>query len=383
MPDLLILTVGTGTAGLQSNLTQGLVNTIHKVNPRNFWLIPSTHPDSIAVAEMVLGAFPDQFLPWTASERFKPITDPDQLECARQAVRAVIQRVRRRLQPGERLLVNPTSGTKQMSAGATLAALDEQIGDILFTVGDRQDGVVKTGTERIAAFDPAQYFEERDMHLARRLFESGSFDSAARILEPHGSRRAKDRDICLCRLHWSRLCYGEAARHAARFSEPHRAHLAHLEKDTQTPSAWVLADLLQNAAEFLALADPDAAFHFSYKSLEYALRLELFQATGIQPPYTPDQFTDLRLDLTKNTAPGQPLRIGQRQMAEILRTLGSPLAEAYFKDRALQQGLGIRNKLTHEIRPTKPEEARALLDSVRAFCGHFELPSPPQRPLLP
>ena len=42
MTSLLILTVGTGTAGKRSEVAQGLVNTIRQVPPRKFWLVPST-----------------------------------------------------------------------------------------------------------------------------------------------------------------------------------------------------------------------------------------------------------------------------------------------------------------------------------------------------
>jgi hypothetical protein len=385
MPHLLILTVGTGTAGAAANITQGLINTIHKVNPRNFWLIPSTAADSLAVAALIAETFPGSFAPWTGTDRFKTIEDPDQLESSRQVVREVIRTVRRRLQQGERLLVNPTSGTKQMSAGATLAALDEQIGDIIFTVGNRQDGVVITGTERITAFDPESYFEERDLRLARQLFDVGSWDAAARVLAPHQTSQEKARHICLCRLNWSRLSYGEAARHAARFSEPHRVYLKQLADltEAQIPAAAVLTDLLSHAEEFLALENPDASFQFSYKSLEYALRLELFLASEIRPPYTPNKFQGIRTDLTRNAVPNQPLRIGQRQMADLLKALGSPVADRYFQSQALEKGLSIRNRLTHEIRPTTTEEARNLLAAVRSLCEHFELPTPIERPSLP
>jgi len=50
MPSLLILTVGTGTAGKHSDVAQGLANTIRQVRPRKFWLIPSASEKSTPVA---------------------------------------------------------------------------------------------------------------------------------------------------------------------------------------------------------------------------------------------------------------------------------------------------------------------------------------------
>ena len=155
MTNLLILTVGTGTAGRHSDLASGLRRTLELLNPRKFWLVPSTAPDSLAIADLIAEGHASY------GGRF-PLEHPDDLESSRQHIRSVIRRVRGQVKEGERLLVNPTSGTKQMTAAATLAALDEQIGDIVFTTGDRADGVVKTGTERITAFNPAGYFRERD-----------------------------------------------------------------------------------------------------------------------------------------------------------------------------------------------------------------------------
>ena len=51
MTSLLILTVGTGTAGKNSDVAQGLANTIRQVRPRRFWLVPSTSETSTPVAE--------------------------------------------------------------------------------------------------------------------------------------------------------------------------------------------------------------------------------------------------------------------------------------------------------------------------------------------
>ena len=51
MPSLLILTVGTGTAGWHSDVAQGLANSIRQVRPRKFWLVTSASEKSTAVAE--------------------------------------------------------------------------------------------------------------------------------------------------------------------------------------------------------------------------------------------------------------------------------------------------------------------------------------------
>ncbi len=68
MPNLLILTVGTGTAGRYSSIAEGLRRTIELISPRAFWLVPSTHSDSIAVADLVREGFAT-FRPSSSEER--------------------------------------------------------------------------------------------------------------------------------------------------------------------------------------------------------------------------------------------------------------------------------------------------------------------------
>ena len=51
MTSLLILTVGTGTAGKHSDVEEGLANTIRRVQPRKFWLVPSASEKSTPVAD--------------------------------------------------------------------------------------------------------------------------------------------------------------------------------------------------------------------------------------------------------------------------------------------------------------------------------------------
>ncbi len=387
--NLLVLTVGTGTAGASSNLAQGLINTIAQLQPRRFWLMPSSSPDSLAVAELIREAGVHGFAAWTEGAPYRLIENPDQLGDCRAAVRELIRQVRRELKPGERLLVNPTSGTKQMSAGATLAALDEQVGDIVFTVGQRRDGVVITGTERIAGFDAGEYFAERDLNLARDLFAAGSWLAAARVLEPH-PQFLKERALGLCLTEWSCLNYAKAAAHASRFSEPLRSHLSALAqwvKNSQL-DALVLADLLDNASASLRASDFGAALAMGYKALEYAARLRLFTTAQISPPYHFDAISALPLSgavreqLRATTYDDGCIRPGLSQVIDILASCKDPFAADYRSNHALKKLLGFRNQLTHEIRPVAQEEATALITRVRDLVGaHMPTPQVPARPV--
>jgi len=352
MPSLLILTVGTGTKGADSNLAQGLVNTLRRICPRLFWLVPSASPDSLATAEIVREGAPPgcAFQPWSAEQPFRQITQHDDLFACRAALREVIQAARGVLRHGERLIVNPTSGTKQMSVAAALAALDEEIGEIVFTVGERADGVVKTGTERMARFSTAQFFLERDLRTAGELFAAGAFFAAARLLSGYADPQANQtREKALCLHEWQRLNYATAASHAAKFSEELRAHLKRLAGADEF-SVTRLGDLLASADELARWGDHEEALARYYRAAEQAAKVRLADAHSLRPPYRLEAVLQLapagsRLadDFHRKARQGRVLLTAQVAW-DLLESIQDPMADAYFADHGLHQGLSRRNE---------------------------------------
>jgi len=372
---LLILTVGTGTKGDYSNLAQGLVNTLHQLRPRLFWLVPSASPDSIALAEIVREGAPagSAFQRWAADKPFRQIGQHDDLFNCRTALREVIHAARQQLKQGERLIVNPTSGTKQMSVAATLAALDEEVGDIVFTVGERADGVVKTGTERMAPFSTRQFFLERDLRLAGELFAAGAFFGAAKILKPYSEPEAlQAREKALCLHEWQRMNYAKAASHAAKFSEELRGHLKNLaEADEFSVSS--LGDLLAGADELLRWGDYEEALARYYRGAEQTAKVRLADAHGIRPPY---QLQALLTFLPGGSALAKEVRararngivqLGNDLAWRALEVAQDPLADAYASDGQLQRSLQRRNESMygHGNEPVDPAAVRSVADRLR------------------
>jgi hypothetical protein len=376
---LLILTVGTGTQGQHSNLAQGLVNTLRQLQPRLFWLVPSASPDSVALAEIVRDGSPpgSTFQPWSPTQSFRHIKHHDDLFECRTALREVIRVARQQLRQGERLLVNPTSGTKQMSVAATLAALDEEIGEIVFTVGERADGVVKTGTERPAPFSTHQFFLERDLRTAAELFAAGAFIAAARVLKSYPEPEAlRARETALCLHEWQRMNYAKAASHAAKFSEELRAHLKHLaDADEFSPSR--LGDLLASADELARWGDHEEALARYYRGAEQAAKVRLAEAHALRPPYRLEAFLQLlppgcRLaeDFRRKARQDHILLTAQAAW-ELLDSIQDPMAAAYFADRLLQEGLYRRNETMygHGQAPVDPHETNRVATRLRALLS--------------
>lgn len=375
MNSLLILTVGTGTKGVHSNLAQGLVNTLHQLRPRLFWLVPSASPDSVVLAEIVRDSAPAScaFQPWTPEHPFRQIEQHDDLFVCRTALREIIYAARQQLRQGERLLVNPTSGTKQMSVAATLAALDEGIGEIVFTVGERADGVVMTGTERMASFSTRQFFLERDLRRAGELFAAGAFFGAARILKPYSEPEAiQAREKALCLHEWQRMNYAKAASHAAKFSEELRAHLKNLAAADEF-SVSALGDLLAGADELLRWGDYEEALARYYRAAEQTAKVRLADAHGIRPPYQLEALLNL---VPPGSALAKEIRarhrngivqLGNDLAWRVLEVAQDPLADAYASDAQLQRSLQRRNESMygHGREPIEPVEVRSVADRLR------------------
>ncbi len=361
----LILTIGTGI-GKAPTLLDGLVSTLKQLKPDRYWLVPSAASDSIATADLLRDAMPAAFQPWTPSEPYRSISNPDDLHECRTAMREVIAVAR---QAHGRLVINPTSGTKQMSAGATLAALDEEIGEIVFTVGDRAEGVVVTGTERMASFSTAAFFRERDLREADGLYRNGAFAAAEALLREWKGDAAVDRalHIARCAHEWHRLNYRAAATAAARFDASTHRHLDALARSVeQGPrSLSVVADIIASAEDLLGWGDGEEAAVRSYQAYEYAARLRMAESGNL-----PSDF------------------MGLREMMSMLDSICDPYAKAYWRSD-LKRALDVRNAWIHDLRPVRPDEAATLARLVRNALqqeyGEESLRSPCRRPpaLLP
>jgi hypothetical protein len=389
--NLLILTVGTGTAGKYSNLAEGLRRTVELLHPRRFWLVPCVSEDSQTMADLVSENF-ENFAPLSPGSRYCAIADPDNLEVCRETLRAAIAAARKELRPSERLFINPTSGTKQMTAAATLAALDENIGDIVFTVGERADAVVKTGTERIMPFDASAYFRERDFKTASELFAFGGFYAAARILEPHKTAMLHAQATALMCHHWQRFDYKKAAGQASRFDEQLRRALAARATAVKEgkPDSGVLADILSWAKFAFDRQDYDESVRLSYKAIEYAAKCRLSGKFNLFPDasgfYEPEQVYALHRDFEAQFRDfARPkLALGLQNLMLILEKLGDELGTSWRGNRENIARERTRNENTHSISPIGEAEAQAILarvsSAVNAIFTLSPLPIPVRLP---
>ena len=378
MPDsILILTCGTGTAGKHSNLAAGLKRSVELLQPRALLLVPSAHSDSQAIADLVREAFPRlEHIRRSDSEQIR-IEDPDDLFICRETIRRALQTVRPHLHSGERLVINPTSGTKQMSVGAALAALDEELGEIVFTVGERADGVVRTGSERIATFQTRRFLYERTLAQAEALFQAGACLAAARVLEPYRDIAEDTCETALCLHHWQHLHYQEARKIAAASNADTLVRLRRLFDELckePEPGGKRLADLAAGAERLYRWGMRDEALVRYYHVVEATARLRLTEHYDhLKPPYPldallaiPDIPRDFARRLKANSR-DQTVHLTLHTLFEVLNALDDDEARAYFDDRDFQDLLRRRNDYVHAGRASPAEAVERLRQRTLTF----------------
>ena len=381
-----LFTVGTGTAGRHSNLAQGLVNSILKT-PRNsvVGLVPSSSPDSVGIAELVSEEVRRE-RDDIAISVVGHFTNPDNLLSCRREFRLLLQQLNQAGRCGE-LTVNPTSGTKQMTAAATLACLDEGLGRLAFITGERADGVVKTGTEHVQPVDAARLLAEQRIRAALILLEHGDFAAAARLasIAKHSFPFAAAATATLAE--WNRLNYAHALRAASGFDDLAEAR-RHLDRLRAAPEFSIErgADMLALAERELGFDRPEEALSAVYRAVELLSKARLCEldcppdqwfAENLIRRFNPDE--RLRKDLLsmQKANPDKPLMLG---LVKCLMLLEPDFALAKL-DRDHRDILRQRNetRFGHGGNSVAPQDVDRLLASVRSrACNQW----PEMRPLL-
>jgi len=381
-----LFTVGTGTAGRHSNLAQGLVNSILKTPPDSVvGLVPSSSPDSVGTAELVIEEVRGQRNDVVVAIAAK-FSDPDNFLSCRREFRLLLRHLQQTAGQGA-LTVNPTSGTKQMTAAATLACLDEGLGRLAFITGERADGVVKTGTEQLQPVDAARLLAEQRIRAALILLEHGDFAAAARLSSLAGNFFPFATAATATLAEWHRLNYAQALRAASGIEDLAEARRS-LDRLRAAPEFSIErgADMLALAERELGFDRPEEALSAVYRAVELLSKARLCEldcppdqwfAENLIRRFNPDE--RLRKDLLsmQKANPDKPLMLG---LVKCLMLLEPDFALAKL-DRDHRDILRQRNetRFGHGGNSVAPQDVDRLLASVRSrACNQW----PEMRPLL-
>jgi len=212
------MTAGTGIAGAAKNdIRHGLKRAVELSHPDELVFIASSSPDSQEVARSVEEFAKEQGVSLPARDGRMQAPAPveaDDFESIRVLIAKTFNSIVKVFGNTCEVVLNPTSGTKQMTAAAVHAALSIQplVRRLEFIGGKRSGGTVEAGSEQLIPVELDKIFAERACRSALGFLGTFSFDATLEILEPYRGWKDAERlwlGASLLRA-WDRFEWGEA-----------------------------------------------------------------------------------------------------------------------------------------------------------------------------
>ena len=255
-------------------------------------------------------------------KNFEVITleDENDLELIKQECDEVIRNFKR---DENYIIVDYTSGTKAMSAGIILSAIENEVNNISYIAGRRDEsGKVIPGTERVISFSPAQiyakklylegikYFNERLFESAKKLFET--------VIKTYGKDSIREKaslliKLCNVYLSWDLFNHSKAFEILKGLSKEEMTLIANWDIKSRIErhkellykinekqfSIEKALDLLKNAERRLSDGKYDDCVARLYRLIEYVLQFILAERNLYVK--SNDKFDTSRIDLSKDS----------------------------------------------------------------------------------
>jgi len=345
-----VCTVGTGTAGYGSNIAEGIMSAIRFAAPAKTLLLPSSSEDSVAVAEIV-----KEGTAQVAQSEIIRLSEHDDLERCRMEIERILKQFKT---PENILFLNPTSGTKQMTTAAVLAAIDLEIENIEYITGPRENGVIITGKEEITTLNAKKFIAGKHAESAKKLIENNAAGAALMLLESY-------RDILPAHfaaagmLHaWRRTDYSAALRFAAEMKNTNRywrkaSTLLSQLRNAPSLSLERIADIANYAELCIKVQEPEEALAVIYRLVEMsakfillkmnidAEKLESFDAVTGHPDLNLSQHVLTQLQAMNKH---KTFLLGLRLSLEILESTDCCFVTDFLKNKTNWATLQKRNR---------------------------------------
>lgn len=173
MSKVMIVTVGTG-----ETVSHGICFAIKEQNPDHI-VFMVTKESKEKTLPLILQ---DTIVRNKTRGEFVLKDENDVEEIRFESHRIINSLIKKHYDPKD-IVVDYTSGTKAMSAGIVLAALDKKLGSLVYISGRRdKNGRVISGNERVISFEPNRVYADTLFKEAVDLFNLCQFDSCLEIL---------------------------------------------------------------------------------------------------------------------------------------------------------------------------------------------------------
>lgn len=290
---------------------------------------------------------------------------------------------------GENITVDYTSGTKSMSAALLFCAIRYEVRNISYVYGERNEGIVQTGTERRSILTPNLIFSQRTLDQVRQAFNKSQFHHALTILEGFNFHpRFKSQAIALsylCRAYdaWDKFAFKIALESLKKISREDKMNttwgsivgrqLQLLERLANSAmSKEHVVDLFYNAERRAIEGKYDDAVARLYRLLEMIGQVEFFDVFGLEnsgvhldkmpPEVTPEDFPRAWSESSYQ------FNFGLFDTFRILNIVGNGLGSRFTEHTDdLLKLLSTRNKsiLAHGLTPISSDVYKKMRDYTK------------------
>lgn len=321
----------------------------------------------------------------------------DNLEDCYNASNVTFKKIRERF-PEAQICADYSGGTKTMSAGLVVAALDDESPNLFFMGGERSDLIgVTDGSQRVVRCDRRPFDWLRRQRVLETLFAKHDYNGCLSLLEGIDTVSGTDEDyivqvylsVAKAFLAWDRFDHSKAYGHLkpyARWFGSEQGFLARIIKTNAVlggenaikPGFSPVHDLLLNAERRMRQGNYDDAVGRIYRALELFAQLNLaFRNPSVLTGnvHVEQLHEGIREKYVALKGRQDKLQIPLTRAYELLCDLNHPVGlVAMERKPEMLQLLRIRNEsiLAHGFTPIEEQNAVEFLNFVKRLVKDGE-----------
>ncbi len=285
------------------------------------------------------------------------------------------------------IVVDFTSGTKAMSAALAIASISMEIENLSYIMGDRKDGTVISGRERILPLRPYSILIDNQLKIIDTLFSFYRFDACIDIINTLKRKTNADdiqsilnkyENICLAYSLWDKFDHSSAqeklkdVKNILRKNYGFLGRLNALKKNEENDVfEYLIADLINNAKRRGKEGRYDDAVARLYRAVEmvaqYRLKSLGFDTSDIDMRKIPEKHKE-KYNQLKDKKTGK-IKLPLYKSYELLSDIDDEIGKKFYENEELQKYLRVRNDsvLAHGITPITQELYEKLLKATIDF----------------
>jgi CRISPR-associated protein (TIGR02710 family) len=386
MSRAMVITVGTGIGEVPEealrSLAHGIVTSIKASNPDHIVFFVTIESQNRTIPEI------ESQYPQLPTNEMVLIQDMNDVNGIYEAIKERVKDLRK---SGYDVVIDFTSGTKAMSAGAVLAATSEAV-MLCYVAGKRIGGKVVKGEEQVLSYSPVKGIVDFQERIIKELFNAYQYESCLEII-----RRIRDLTSdpeTIERLNryeqlvegysfWDKFEHKRTLERLRTFDnslvniDKNKKFLFSMEAAEYQDYRLLICDLMNNARRRTEEGKYDDALARLYRITEliaqFVLRIKYeidssdvdtlqLRALGKLEKKAIGRYEELRDEEER-------IKLSLKKDFELLQDLGDEVGKHFLEDKRIKDLLQKRNNsiLAHGLIPVKREDAERMFERMKDY----------------